>query len=291
MKVVVDPRSGFCNGVERAVAVAERELKNGSGLFCLGEIVHNHEEVARLERLGLVTIGHDEFAGLHNCRVMIRAHGEPPETYRIAEKNNIELIDATCPVVARVQNIVRRGQEEMSEKEGQVVIFGKNKHAEVVGLTGQTEGRALVIENKDQLHGVDFSRPVHLFSQTTMSLEEFHEIAGSIGSEVEKACGNQDSYRISDTVCRQVSNRSEHLTSFAKGFDVIVFVSGVNSSNGRILFEKCREVRPESYLISAPDEVNPKWFGQAESVGVCGATSTPRWLMESVADHIGKICS
>lgn len=290
MIVTIDPHSGFCFGVVHAIDVAERELKKTPTLYCLGDIVHNNMEVNRLKEKGLVIISHSDLGRLHDCKVMIRAHGEPPETYQTALKNNIELVDASCPIVLNLQNEVRQGYEEVSAVNGQVVIYGKEGHAEVNGLKGQTNGEAIIIGDESDLEKIDFSRPVRLYSQTTKSVEGFNRIVQSIGTRMKEAYPGKDpDFRWSDSICRQVSNRSIQLREFSGKFDVVVFVSGKKSSNGMILYEVCREINPKTHLVSDKSELLDEWFSGASSVGVCGATSTPMWLMEEVADKVRSI--
>jgi 4-hydroxy-3-methylbut-2-en-1-yl diphosphate reductase len=287
MNVTIDPHSGFCFGVDRAIQLAEQELQKAGILFCLGEIVHNQREVLRLKDMGLRIIESDEFEHLKNCKVLIRAHGEPPETYRIALNNNIELIDATCPVVLKLQKQIRLSSIEMEEKDGQVVIYGKEGHAEVKGLLGQTGGKAIPIGGEADLERIDYSRPVRLFSQTTMSSDGLKVITNGI---LERMTGSSQSDRVDftlkDSICRQVSNRSAQLQEFASRFDTIIFVSGKKSSNGLSLFEVCRRINPSSYLVSGKEDLKKEWTINSENVGICGATSTPVWLMEEVRDEI-----
>jgi 4-hydroxy-3-methylbut-2-en-1-yl diphosphate reductase len=288
--VTIDPRSGFCFGVVHAIAVAERELQENSTLYCLGDIVHNQVEVDRLCGMGLKIITHVEFESLSDCRVMIRAHGEPPETYRTALRNNITLIDASCPIVLHLQDVIHHGYLEMKEQNGQVVIYGKAGHAEVNGLKGQTEGTAVVVGGEEDLPLIDFSRPVRLYSQTTMGVEGFRKIAGIIRERMEEASqGRPADFEWSDSICRQVANRAGHLREFAGKFDVIIFVSGLKSSNGMILFNVCKEVNSRTYLVSDAAGVKDEWFINAGTVGICGATSTPGWLMEEVGKKIEEI--
>lgn len=290
MNVTIDPNSGFCFGVVYAIEIAERELNTGKTLFCLGDIVHNNMEVNRLKERGLIIIEREELKNLRNVRVLIRAHGEPPETYALALRNNIELIDASCPIVLNLQNDIRHGFLEMQEKNGQIVIYGKEGHAEVNGLKGQTNGKAIVISDESDIGKIDFSRPVRLYSQTTKSIENFHHIIGIIRERIRDSDPSASGDFIwKDSVCRQVSNRSGQLEVFASKFEMIVFVSGQKSSNGMILFEVCKNINPRTFLISSQDEIKKKWFSGVDNVGVCGATSTPMWLMEEVADAIRKI--
>jgi 4-hydroxy-3-methylbut-2-en-1-yl diphosphate reductase len=284
MKIEIDKRSGFCFGVIKAIKSAESELKDDPQLYCLGDIVHNGEEVQRLEKLGLKSISKEEYFELKNCKVLIRAHGEPPETYEHAEKNNIELIDATCPVVITLQERVRDSYQTNLKDNGQIVVFGKNGHAEIIGLSGQTDYTAIVLENKNDIIKIDPNRPVSLYSQTTKRIEDFYEIAEAVKNHVSPGLRVD----IKDTICRQVSNRVPHLKNFAKNYDMILFVAGEKSSNGKYLYSICEEENPKSYLISKTDDINPEWFESVESVGICGATSTPNWLMEQVSDWISE---
>ena len=279
MKVEIDEHSGFCFGVVNAIQKAEQELENGK-LYCVGDIVHNNLEIERLKSKGLQTINHDEFVALTDCRVLFRAHGEPPISYEIAHKNRIEVIDASCPVVLNLQKRIRRAYEEIRDESGQIVIYGKRGHAEVIGLVGQTAGRALVIEKEEDIQQIDFSRPVVLFSQTTKSLEGFHKIA----EQLKKRGGNR--VKVHDTICRKVANRIPQLSEFAALHDVILFVSSEKSSNGKQLFTVCREVNPRSYFIQGEMDITPNMLEGAESVGISGATSTPRWVMEEIKHQI-----
>jgi len=290
MIVSIDPQSGFCFGVVYAIEVAERELKNSERLFCLGDIVHNNMEVNRLREKGLVIISHEDLKDIHDCKVMIRAHGEPPETYETALRNNIQLVDASCPIVLNLQHEIRQGNEEMLARNGQIVIYGKEGHAEVNGLRGQTGGKAIIIGEEKDLDRIDFSRPVRLYSQTTKSVEGFRKIVSSIESRMQKARpGEPIDFEWSDSICRQVSNRTNMLKEFASRFDVVVFVSGKKSSNGMILYQVCKEVNPETYLISGKEDLQAEWFRNRKTVGVCGATSTPMWLMEEVGKEIQQM--
>ena len=291
MKVTIDPHSGFCFGVVYAIQKAEEELQLSGKLYCLGDIVHNNKEVERLTAKGLEIIDHDRLRTLHDCKVLIRAHGEPPETYEIALKNNIELIDASCPVVLKLQNRVRTSFDEVLETGGQIVIYGETGHAEVNGLVGQTSGTALIVRNEEDLDKVDYSRPVYFFSQTTKSSKGFEKMRSLL--EQRSAAAQEKEIReellsSNDTICRQVSNREPQLKKFAAMHDVIIFVSGKKSSNGKALFEVCNAVNPRSYFVSDVEELDPHWFENAESVGICGATSTPMWLMEKVSNHISE---
>ncbi|REJ84899.1 MAG: 4-hydroxy-3-methylbut-2-enyl diphosphate reductase [Bacteroidetes bacterium] len=289
MQITIDPNSGFCFGVVYAIQMAEDELDNSGQLYCLGDIVHNNMEVERLRSKGLEIIDHERLKTLRDCKVLIRAHGEPPETYKIALENNIELIDASCPVVLKLQNRVRTSFDEVLKNEGQVVIYGEIGHAEVNGLVGQTHGKAIIVRNEEDLDQIDFSKPVYFFSQTTKSTKGFENMKKLLEDRAEKAAEDEvrDEYlTANDTVCRQVSNREPQLRKFAAIHDVIVFVSGKKSSNGKVLYEVCRSVNPRSYFVSDVPEIDPAWFENAASVGICGATSTPMWLMKKTQDHI-----
>ena len=289
MKVTIDSHSGFCFGVVYAIQKAEEELDHSGELFCLGDIVHNNKEVERLNAKGLKVIDHEKLKELHDCKVLIRAHGEPPETYEIALKNNIELIDASCPVVLKLQHRVRTSFDHIEDEDGQIVIYGEAGHAEVNGLIGQTQGKAIVVKNEEDLEKIDFSKPVYLFSQTTKSSSGFLKMKNLIEERAHKAMENEvtDEYLVSnDTICRQVSNREPHLRKFSEIHDVILFVSGKKSSNGKALFEVCKSVNPNSYFISDEEEIDKNWLKIGDSIGICGATSTPMWLMEKVAERL-----
>ena len=261
MKVEIDRRSGFCFGVIKAIKSAESELQDAPQLYCLGDIVHNGEEVKRLETMGLKSISKEEYFKLKDCKVLIRAHGEPPETYEHAEKNNIELIDATCPVVITLQERVRGSYLTNQPQNGQIVIYGKNGHAEIVGLSGQTNYSAIVLENKDDIQKIDPARPVSLYSQTTKRIEDFYEIAEAVKEHVNPGLRVD----IKDTICRQVSNRVPHLKKFAQNYDMVLFVAGEKSSNGRYLFSICNEENPKSYLIAHVEDIQMEWFDNVES--------------------------
>ncbi len=280
MKIEIDEGSGFCFGVTTAIRKAEEELARGETLYCLGDIVHNGKECERLYSLGLVTINHEQFARLHDAKVLLRAHGEPPSTYETARRNNIELIDATCPVVLQLQKRIH--QEYIQDEDKQIVIYGKEGHAEVLGLVGQTQGKAVVLENAEDVEKLDFTRDIRLYSQTTKPLEGFRHIVECI----EKNMVPPATFRSFDTICRQVANRLPNIKAFAARHDVILFVCGRKSSNGRVLFEACRSVNPRSHMIDSPDEIDFAWLHDAETVGICGATSTPKWLMEACREFI-----
>lgn len=281
MIIEIDQKSGFCFGVVNAIGKAEKTLETEDMLYSLGHIVHNELEVKRLQELGLHTINHDEYFRLKDCKVLIRAHGEPPSTYEYARENNITLIDATCPVVLKLQQRVKKAAETMRDVNGQLVIFGHQGHAEVTGLAGQTENSALIIEHPDDYTKIDPSRPVVVFSQTTKSVDDFKNLTEKIRNQ--SLTGHVESH---DTVCRQVSNRVPHLQKFAVRFELVVFVGGRQSSNAKVLFDVCKKQNERSYFVSSPEDLKPDWFSGIETVGICGATSTPHWLMEKVAGKI-----
>ena len=291
MKVDIEPGSGFCFGVENAIRIAEEELSAGEKVFCLGEIVHNDTEVARLKDLGLITISHEEFAKLKDSKVLIRAHGEPPSTYETARQNNITVIEATCPIVHSLQGKIKHVLDSVREKNGQVVIFGKESHAEVIGLLGAASEKGVLVTGLHDLDRIDFTKPVWLFSQTTKSKTEYALIIEAIQQKQESMhTENPDIFlKVFNTICGQVSGREPKLKIFAGKNDVIIFVSGKNSSNGRMLYEVCLDENKHSYFISSPEEINPEWFTNAGSAGVCGATSTPRWLIHKVAEAVEKM--
>ena len=287
MRIEIDDKSGFCFGVVRAITKAERALEGGTTVYSLGDIVHNRIEVQRLEQLGLKTVTHTDMPRLAGCRLFIRAHGEPPTTYAAARKLGIEVIDATCPVVARLQRRVKEAHERMRPTGGQVVILGKRGHAEVVGLTGQVAEPTIVIERAEDLSLIDFARPVYFLSQTTQSIALFEEL----GAEMRRRAADPDGVCIDDTICRQVSNREQHLAEFSERFDAVVFVCGRKSSNGKVLSEVCRRANPRTHVVEEASEIDPRWFDGVASVGICGATSTPKWLMQEVADAVGGLNS
>lgn len=280
VQIEIDDGSGFCFGVTTAIRKAEEELAAGKTLYCLGDIVHNGMECERLRSMGLITINHDELKALHDVKVLLRAHGEPPETYEIARRNNIEIIDATCPVVLQLQRRIKR--EYDSNPDAQIVIFGKPGHAEVLGLVGQTNSKAIVIAGIDDAKALDFNRDIYLYSQTTKSLDEFHRIIDYIQEHISP----EATFMSFDTICRQVANRMPNISSFAKRHDLILFVCGRKSSNGKVLFNECKSVNPNSYLIEGPDEIKREWIEGIDTIGICGATSTPKWLMERCRDRI-----
>jgi len=282
--ITIDKESGFCFGVVTAIQKAEEELRQSGSLYCLGDIVHNGQEVDRLTSLGLKTIDHEQMAGLHNVKVLLRAHGEPPSTYQMAEKNDICIIDASCPVVLGLQKRIRKQYEAIKGKaDCQIVIFGKPGHAEVVGLEGQTENTAIVIEHLEDVEHLDLTKNTYLFSQTTKDVEEF----GQLVAEIQRRFKGKE-FVWSDTICRQVSSRSRHIQEFARQNDIVFFVGGKKSSNGKVLFELCRQANPQSYFISGPEEITEEQIVACrdKAVGICGATSTPLWLMEKCKERL-----
>ena len=288
MTIEIDNGSGFCFGVTTAIKKAEEELAKGGKLYCLGDIVHNGMEVERLHNAGLITIDHEEMKELHDVKVLLRAHGEPPETYALAEKNNIEIIDATCPVVLQLQKRIKK--QYVSNPYAQIVIFGKNGHAEVLGLVGQTQSHAIVVEKFEDVKRLqeegklDFSKDIFLYSQTTKSLDEFHRIIDYCQEHIVEGA----EFKSFDTICRQVANRMPNIANFATKHDLILFVSGRKSSNGKVLFKECKSVNARSYQIESADEIDMSWFEGVNTVGICGATSTPKWLMEECREKIVK---
>ena len=287
MVIEIDKDAGFCGGVSRAIRLAEQELSQHGQLYCLGAIIHNEAETHRLEKLGLRVIDHQEFAVLQDATVLIRAHGEPPATYETARKNNLRLIDATCPVVLRLQQKVKRAHQQ---PEVQVVIFGRKNHPEVIGLNGQTGNQALIVETEEDLNQIDFARPIYLFAQTTQNRKLYQQLTESIakaGSEITDA--DMLHFTATDSICRQVSNRDSRLVQFSKAHDVVVFVSGASSSNGKYLYGICRGHNPQTFKVAAIDEIKSEWFADAKKVGITGATSTPLWLLRQVPEQINAI--
>ena len=282
MQIEIDNGSGFCFGVTTAIKKAEEELAKGGKLYCLGDIVHNGMEVERLHHAGLITINHDELRQLKGVKVLLRAHGEPPATYALAAQNNIEIIDATCPVVLQLQKRIKKQYD--SNPDAQIVIFGKTGHAEVLGLMGQTDNKAIVIERLDDVKRLDFQRDIYLYSQTTKSLDEFHRIIAYCQQHIVEGAV----FKSFDTICRQVANRMPNIASFAAKHDMILFVSGRKSSNGKVLFKECKSVNPNSYQIESAQEIDSAWLKNVNTVGICGATSTPKWLMEQCREEILK---
>jgi len=291
MVVEVDKRSGFCFGVQNAVEIAEKYLLRGEKVFSLGPIVHNDKEMERLISLGLVTIDHGQFSKMKNCNVLIRAHGEPPGTYLTAAENKIRIIEATCPIVRKLQSKIREDWINLKEKNGQVVIYGKKGHAEVISLLGQTENEGILITEPADIDKIDTTRPVTLFSQTTMDIAEYDHIKDLIFNKMKKD-GVIDPVKdlvMKNTLCGQVSNRVSHLKTFAVKYDTVIFVSGKESSNGRMLFSVCKGVNPDSHFVSSPEEIETTWFNGKKSAGICGATSTPKWLIEKIRDIVSTI--
>ncbi len=280
VQIEIDNGSGFCFGVTTAIKKAEEELAAGKTLYCLGDIVHNGMECERLKQLGLVTINHEEMKQLHGVKVLLRAHGEPPSTYEIARENDIEIIDATCPVVLQLQRRIKKQYDACPE--AQIVIFGKPGHAEVLGLVGQTESKAIVIANVEEVKRLDFTRDIYLYSQTTKSLDEFHRIIEYIQEHISPDA----TFKSFDTICRQVANRMPNISTFAARHDLVLFVCGRKSSNGKVLFNECKSVNPNSHLIEGPEEIKKEWLDGVRTIGICGATSTPKWLMEQCRDAI-----
>lgn len=283
LQIEIDNGSGFCFGVTTAIGKAEEELSHSDSLYCLGDIVHNERECDRLRDLGLQTINHTTFSELRGGKVLLRAHGEPPQTYKQAEENNIEIIDATCPVVLQLQRRIKRKYD--SPDRPLIVIYGKRGHAEVLGLVGQTNGEAIVIENLEEAESLDFTRNICLFSQTTKSLEGFQRIVEYITTHIQAPA----TFEYFDTICRQVANRLPNIREFAARHDVVIFVCGLKSSNGKVLYEECKKVNDQSYMVDEPETIQPEWFNNAQTVGICGATSTPKWLMEACRDTILRL--
>lgn len=285
MNIEIDKKSGFCFGVVKAISKAEEELAKGETLYCLGDIVHNGQEVERLTRLGLITIDHEQFEQLHNAKVLLRAHGEPPRTYQIAKENNLTLIDASCPVVLKLQSRIKKAYLEAPTNDTQIVIYGKKGHAEVNGLVGQTDENAIVIESEADLNKLDFSKPICLFSQTTKSLDGFNHLVTTLSKKIV----NGADFEFSDTICRQVANRIPNITTFAKKNDIVIFVSGKKSSNGKVLYEHSKKMNPNTYFVTEAEEVVKLNLDLTKKIGICGATSTPRWLMEDVAVKLKEL--
>lgn len=290
MEIEIDKNSGYCFGVEFAIEMAEDELKESGTLYCLGDIVHNAMEVKRLADKGLVVIDREQMKELQDSKVLIRAHGEPPETYQIAVENNITLIDASCPVVLKLQNRVKGSFDQMEGREGQIVIYGKPGHAEVIGLTGQTKEKAIIVMKDEDLDQIDFSRPVTLYSQTTKSTKGFYRIKSMIEERIVASKGELEvtDFKANDSICRQVSNREPSMEKFSQKHDVIIFVSGKKSSNGKALYSVCKNFNERSYFVENEKEIDFNWIQNDDSIGICGATSTPMWLMENVREFISK---
>jgi len=291
MVVEIDKGSGFCFGVQNAVEIAEKALLNGEKVFSLGPIVHNDKEVERLSSIGLITIDQDQFMKLHDCKVLIRAHGEPPSTYQVAERNNISIIEATCPIVKQLQSRITQAWLTARESNGQVVIYGKPGHAEVVGLIGQTDNKGMIIASEKDIDQIDLTRPVALFSQTTMGLTEYNNIKNIIFRRMKERGVLDPSvhFRVNNTICGQVSNREPRLKAFARKHDSLIFVSGKESSNGKMLYSVCKGVNTDTHFVSSVEEIDISWFAGKRSVGICGATSTPKWLIENIWDFVTNI--
>jgi 4-hydroxy-3-methylbut-2-enyl diphosphate reductase len=289
MKVSIDPFAGFCFGVKRAIGIAESELQQRQQLYCLGGIVHNDEEIQRLEKTGLQTIDLNKLNESTGNKVLFRAHGEPPSTYKLASKNKIEIIDATCPVVLKFQKKVKAAWDEMKMVNGQVVIFGNKNHPEVIGLAGQTENKAIIVEDSNDLDKIDIHLPIRLFVQTTKNKDDFIKLVDCITHQIQDIPSEQSDFKFYNTICRQVSHRIPELKKFCQNHDIIIFISGKNSSNGRQLFNVCKSENSKSYFVSSVDEINNDWLMNIQSVGITGATSTPLWQMEQMASHISKI--
>jgi len=283
--IEIDKKSGFCFGVVKAITKAEEELAKGGILYCLGDIVHNGQEVERLAHMGLITIDHEQLAQLRDAKVLLRAHGEPPSTYEIAKENNITLIDASCPVVLKLQSRIKNAYQTLPTPDTQIVIYGHIGHAEVNGLVGQTDQKAIVIESEEDLDKVDLSKNIRLFSQTTKSLEGFNHLVTTLSEKIDK----QVSFEYTDTICRQVSNRIPNITTFAEQNDIIVFVSGKKSSNGIVLYEHSKKINPNTYMVHDLTDVEKLNIDLTKKIGICGATSTPSWLMEKVADKLNEM--
>ncbi len=290
MNIEIDSNSGFCPGVTHAIAMAEEILDSGKNLYCLGDIVHNTREVERLTKKGLRIIGYNEFSLLHNSSVLIRAHGEPPSTYKIAQRNNINLIDASCKVVLSLQKRIRNAAHS-GPANLQVVIFGKKNHAEVNGLVGQVGNKAVVVSNMADLDEVDFSKPVHFFSQTTQSPVVYRQILEEASKRAVLVAGTDAHICSTNSICPLVLKREKVLAEFADSKSIVIFVSDIKSSNGKMLFELCVQHNPRSYFVSRPDDVDCTWFSRSDNVGICGATSTPQWLMQEVSEYIEQHCS
>ena len=290
MNIEIDKHSGFCFGVVYAIQMAEDELAKSDKLYCLGDIVHNNKEVERLNNLGLEIISHEELKNYKDCKVLIRAHGEPPSTYKIAMDNNIQLLDASCPVVLKLQHQIKEGYKDVSKINGQIVVYGKKGHAEIIGLLGQIGGDAVLVSSVEDLDQLDFTRPIFMYSQTTKSPKAYADIKIEIGKRrISHGFSDPLQFVVNDTLCRQVSGREPQLKKFSEKHDVIVFVSGTKSSNGKMLYSSCKDENSDSYFISDVDEIRKEWFVTANSVGICGATSTPLWLMERVSEYISEI--
>jgi 4-hydroxy-3-methylbut-2-enyl diphosphate reductase len=291
MKAEIDRKSGFCFGVQNAITIAEEALRKGEKVFSLGPIVHNDKEVERLISLGLITIDHNKFRELSNVTVLIRAHGEPPETYNIAKENNIRIIEATCPIVSKLQSRIKNTWHRIKEEGGQIVIFGKHGHAEVIGLMGQVQNEGILVSGPGDLRKIDITKPVWIFAQTTMNTIDYDAFVEMLRSEMLKngSIDPDKHLHVHNTICRQVSDRESSLKEFAQKHDIIIFVSGKNSSNGKVLYSISKAINPDTYFVSSPDEIEMSWFKGKASAGICGATSTPKWLIEKVYDVVSAI--
>lgn len=289
IRIDVDEKSGFCTGVIKAVKAAEKHLEDQGELCSLGELVHNPEEVKRLKKIGLDSLSYDEFKKLENITVLIRAHGEPPETYKKGREQNIRFIDATCPIVKKLQKQIRDCYTALRGKEGSILIFGKTSHPEVRALLGQTEGTAIVVRHPGELAALELKSPVYLFSQTTMNLGEYDLFQDALRKRMtEQGWDDEEDFHVYNTVCRQVSSREKYLGDFVSRYDLVLFVSGKKSSNGKALFKVCREINKNTHFISSPGESDPLPLDGIESIGICGATSTPGWLLLAVKDRLQK---
>ncbi len=287
MDVTIDKHSGFCFGVEFAIQMAEDEMENDDILYCLGDIVHNDMEVRRLFDKGLRIISREDLKDLRDCKVLIRAHGEPPETYKMALENNLEIIDASCPVVLKLQNRIKDSHERVKRESGQIVIYGKEGHAEIIGLNGQTKNNAIIVSSEEDLDKIDYSKSITLYSQTTKSTDGFYRIVRKIEEKVNAIGNGSESKFIShDSICRQVSNRAPHLIDFSNKHDLIIFVSSKKSSNGKALFNICKQNNERSHFVENEEEISEPWIKEGDSIGICGATSTPMWLMEKVEKKV-----
>jgi len=291
MIVEIDTHSGFCFGVQNAVEIAEKALCEGEKVYSLGSIVHNDREVERLKSLGLESINHDTFSNLKDCKVLIRAHGEPPSTYQIANDNSITIIEATCPIVKRLQSRIRETWLKTREVNGQIIIFGKPGHAEVIGLMGQINNEGILVSKVSDAEKIDTTKPMYLFAQTTMGLKDYYDFAGLLKKKLEErgVADTEKWIKVNRTICGQVSNREPHLAKFAAKHESIVFVSGKESSNGKMLYAVCKAINPDTHFVSSPEEIDKSWFTGKKSVGICGATSTPKWLIEKIRDYISDI--
>ncbi|MCW3788047.1 4-hydroxy-3-methylbut-2-enyl diphosphate reductase [Plebeiibacterium sediminum] len=286
LNLEIDPSSGFCFGVVKAIETAENELDNNGILYCLGDIVHNNMEMDRLRSKGMISINKDELSEIKSNKIFIRAHGEPPETYQQAKSRGLTIIDATCPVVLKLQNRIKKSWELLKQKNGQVIIYGKKGHAEVIGLMGQTNNEAFIIESLDEVSKIDLSKPTHLYAQTTKSIDVFKEINEYLSKNMKAGV----EYKSFDTICRQVANRLPKMTTFAQKHELIIFVGGEKSSNAQMLFNQCKKSNKQSYFVSNKSQIDPDWFLKLpKSVGICGATSTPPWLMQQIAEEIRRI--